>query len=379
MVCRRCLSIDIVAFIIVTNIQFLSQRAMSDDEKYMRRALQLAVHGRDFTTPNPMVGAVIVAYGRIIGEGWHRRYGEAHAEVNAVRSVAELDRRLLPQATIYVTLEPCSHYGKTPPCAKLLIDTDFRRVVVGTLDPFPEVAGKGVAMLREAGIEVTVGVLEEKCKLLNSRFIWAHTHSEPFVLLKWAQTADGFIAKPDGTPLQISTELTSVMMHRERAAIDAIIVGAATAVADNPSLTVRHWPARRQPLRVLVAPHTALPTALKLLSDGLPTLIYTLRSNIPSSTPTAVEWAEIEPHDAADALPSVLRDLHRRGISSVMVEGGAATLRSLIDGGLWQEARIETSPTLAGTGIAAPRLHNIASTKTATIDGNSISTVTNKD
>lgn len=344
---------------------------MTDDEKYMRRALELAAHGRGFTSPNPMVGAVVVAEGRIIGEGWHRRCGEGHAEVNAIASIAEPDRRLLPSATIYVTLEPCSHYGKTPPCAKLLIGSGVRRAVVATLDPFPEVSGRGVAMLREAGIEVTVGVLEEECRRLNRRFLWAHTHAEPFVMLKWAQTADGFIAAEGGTPLRISTPLTAVLMHRERAAVDAIIVGAGTAVADDPSLTVRLWPARRQPLRVVLAPHTALPSSLKLLSDGCRSLIYTAKTLIPASAAPEVEWVAIDDR-ADDLLPQVLADLHRRGITSVMIEGGAATLGAALAAGLWQEARVEQSPVAVGTGIAAPAF-TAEPRSAATIDGNVIS------
>ena len=206
------------------------------DEKYMRRALQLARLGAGHTSPNPMVGAVIVGPdGTIIGEGWHRKCGEGHAEVNAVASVANAS--LLKDSTIYVTLEPCSHYGKTPPCARLIIERGIPRVVVGTLDPFPEVSGRGVKMLREAGVEVVVGVLEKECRELNSRFMTAHTTGRPWIQLKWAQTADGFIALPPDAgenPLHMSTPVTMCLMHRQRSLCDAIVVGAATARIDNP-------------------------------------------------------------------------------------------------------------------------------------------------
>ncbi|MGN1246464.1 MAG: bifunctional diaminohydroxyphosphoribosylaminopyrimidine deaminase/5-amino-6-(5-phosphoribosylamino)uracil reductase RibD [Muribaculaceae bacterium] len=318
---------------------------LTDDERYMRRALQLAALGEGNVSPNPMVGAVIVADGRIIGEGYHRCYGEGHAEVNAVASVT--DRSLLRGATIYVTLEPCSHYGKTPPCAKLLIDCGFGRVVVGVRDPFAKVSGRGIAMLRDAGIEVTEGVLEAECRHINRRFITAHSLGRPWVLLKWAQSSDGFIDAPRclapdeagqstaatvGEPVKFSTPITAVWMHRERAGVDAILVGANTVALDNPSLTVRGWSVRRQPLRVVLAGHSPVPPDAKLLTDGLPTLIY------------------------SSDLHTVLADLYHRGITSLMVEGGAAVLQSFIDARLYDEVRIETAPITLGSGIKAPTL-----------------------
>ena len=218
-------------------------------EYYMRRAIELARKGAGFVSPNPMVGAVIVAPGgRIIGEGWHRRYGGPHAEVNAVASVKAEDDMLLPESTIYVSLEPCSHYGKTPPCSKLLIEKRFRRVVIGMRDPFKEVSGRGIVMLREAGIEVIENVLEKECRHLNRRFITAHTLHRPYIQLKWAQSADGYIAainaQGEGIPVKLSDPLTSVEMHRERAMADAILAGTNTIISDNPSLTTRLWPGK---------------------------------------------------------------------------------------------------------------------------------------
>lgn len=335
------------------------------DEKYMRRALQLARLGAGHTSPNPMVGAVIVGPdGSIVGEGWHRKCGEGHAEVNAVASVA--DPNLLRDSTIYVTLEPCSHYGKTPPCARLLIDRGIPRVVVGTLDPFVKVAGRGVAMLREAGIEVIVGVLEQECRDLNRRFMTAHTTGRPWVQLKWAQTADGFIALPPDAgenPLHMSTPVTMRLMHRQRALCDAIVVGAATARIDNPSLTTRQWPGR-SPLRVVLSSSLSIPDNLNLLTDGLPTIVY---NAVKDETRGAVQYVKM---DTSSPL-SWLEDLYRRGITSVMVEGGTRVLQGLIGAGVWDEARIEVSPRRVGQGVCAPQLDGIQVAQYH-LDGNTI-------
>lgn len=318
------------------------------EEKYMRRALQLARLGAGHTSPNPMVGAVIVGPdGEIIGEGWHRKCGEAHAEVNAVASVT--DANLLKDSTLYVTLEPCSHYGKTPPCANLIIERGIPRVVVGCLDPFVKVAGRGVKMLQEAGVEVITGVLEQECRDLNRRFMTAHTLGRPWVQLKWAQTADGYIALPPEAgenPLHMSTPVTMRLMHRQRALCDAIVVGANTARIDNPSLTTRQWPGR-SPLRVVLSHDLSIPDNLNLLSDGLPTIVY---DSVKSETVGAVEYVQM---DTSSPL-TWLEDLYRRGVTSVMVEGGTRVLQGLIDAGVWDEARIEVSPRRVGQGVVAP-------------------------
>ena len=323
---------------------------MLTDEKYMHRALQLAALGAGHTSPNPMVGAVIVGPdGAIIGEGWHHQFGQAHAEVNAVACVRDLN--LLKKSTIYVTLEPCSHYGKTPPCASLLIERGIPRVVVGTLDPFVEVAGRGVRLLQEAGIEVVVGVLEEQCRQLNRRFMTAHITGLPWVQLKWAQTADGFIALPPDAgenPLHMSTPVTMRWMHRERSLCDAIVVGAATVRIDNPSLTTRYWPGK-SPIRVILSRDLSLSDNLKVLSDGLPTIVY---NGVKNAVKGAVEYVKID-----TVSPQFwLQDLYRRGITSVMVEGGSQVLQWLIDAGTWDEARIEVSPRRVGKGVVAPHI-----------------------
>lgn len=340
------------------------------DEKYMRRALQLARQGAFHTSPNPMVGAVIVAPdGTIIGEGWHRKCGEGHAEVNAVASVKE--DGLLKDSTIYVTLEPCSHYGKTPPCANLIIERGIPRVVVGCLDPYVEVSGRGVAMLRAAGVEVITGVLEQECRELNRRFLTAHTAGRPWVQLKWAHTADGFIAvapEQGENPLRMSTPVTMRLMHRQRALCDAIVVGANTANIDNPSLTTRFWPGK-SPLRVVLSRDLSLADNLNLLTDGLPTIVY---NNVKDEVKGVVEWVKMDTRDAL----SWLRDLYRRGVTSVMVEGGAQVLNRLIADGQWDEARVETSPRRVGQGVAAPAIEGRLACRHL-VDGNTITHLLN--
>lgn len=294
---------------------------MEVDELYMRRALCLAGNGLLDASPNPMVGAVLVdPSGKIIGEGWHRRCGEGHAEVNAVASVA--DTSLLRNATMYVTLEPCSHYGKTPPCASLIIEKGIPRVVIGCLDPFEKVAGRGVRMLKDAGVEVVTGCLEKECLELNEKFVASHRRKRPFVTLKWAESADGYI---DG---KISTPLTSMLTHRLRATHDAILVGSGTVLADNPRLDTRLY-AGHSPLRVILDRRGRVMDAV----DGT-TIIYREFSS----------------------LNDVLEDLYKRGITSVLVEGGAELHRSFIDSGLWDAMRIERGCKNINGKVKAPCL-----------------------
>lgn len=341
---------------------------MEIDEKYMRRALQLAAQGAGHASPNPMVGAVIVHNGRIIGEGFHRCCGQGHAEVNAVASVSEADRRLLPESTIYVTLEPCSHYGKTPPCAKLLVDVGLRRVAVGTLDPFEKVRGRGVEMLLRAGAEVEVGVLEDECWQLNRRFFAAHVNRRPWVQLKWAQTADGFIGLPQGSaerPLHISTPVTLALMHRERAMADAIVVGARTAMADDPSLTTRLWPGT-SPLRVVLDRRLSVVAAgCRLLADGLPTIVYNGLKDAHEGSVTYVKLDTSRP----DAW---LADLYARGVTSVMVEGGRQILDQMLAAGAWNEVRLELGTRVVGQGVEAPAFSPVHGCSVASADGNLI-------
>lgn len=341
---------------------------MTTDEKYMRRALQLARLGRGSVHTNPMVGAVIVHNGRIIGEGFHRRYGEGHAEVNAVASVSAADAALLRESTIYVTLEPCSHYGKTPPCSKLIIDKGIRRIVVGSLDPFPEVSGRGIRMLREAGREVVTGVLEKECLELNRQFMTAHTRKRPYILLKWAQSAHGFIDRlrtADEQPQQFSTPLTAALVHQLRSEYNAIMVGSATVRLDNPSLTVRLWHGNN-PLRVVLSRDGNLGDC-RLLNDGMRTVVFTAApaANFPESTNVIPLEHPEEP------LPEIVGKLYSQmKINSLMVEGGSRLLTEFLKAGLWDEIRIEQSPVRLKEGIPAPSVPLPDCVET--IDGNTI-------
>ena len=315
----------------------------------MQRCIQLAQFGEAGAPPNPLVGAVIVCRGRIIGEGYHRRCGGPHAEVNAIRSVS--DQSLLRQSTLYVSLEPCAHYGKTPPCADLIIEKGIPRVVVGCIDPFAKVCGLGIRKLREAGVEVAVGALEDECRRLNRRFFTFHEKQRPWVTLKWAQSRDGFIdrlRRDDEASAQLSTPFTQMLVHRLRARSQAILVGTQTALRDNPSLTNRLWPGG-QPLRLVIDRHGILPPTLRLFDDSAPTHVY----------PTG-------------DLTEILSDLHQRGIQSLLVEGGARLLRSFLEQGLWDEARVETAAISLGQGVRAPEIPLSLMTREEVVDGHKI-------
>lgn len=320
----------------------------TEDEKYMRRCIELAQNGLCNTAPNPMVGAVIVCDGRIIGEGYHVRCGEAHAEVNAVRSVT--NPALLKRSTIYVSLEPCAHYGKTPPCADMLVEKGIPRIVIGCQDPFARVAGRGIQKLRDAGRDVTVGVLEAECRHLIRRFITFHTRRRPYITLKWAQSADGFIdlCRTDGSPVVLSNPLTAMLVHKLRAEHSAILVGTRTALLDNPSLNVRHWYGR-SPVRVVLDRTLSLPHSLHLFDGNAPTLVFSAAQGQPLP---GVEY--IVADYSRDILPQLLTALYERGLQSLLVEGGSHLLQSFIDAGLWDEMSVEISPIQLHSGIEAP-------------------------
>ncbi|WP_019989712.1 bifunctional diaminohydroxyphosphoribosylaminopyrimidine deaminase/5-amino-6-(5-phosphoribosylamino)uracil reductase RibD [Rudanella lutea] len=321
-------------------------------ELYMTRALELATLGRGFVSPNPMVGCVLVyddrTGPRIIGEGWHQRYGGPHAEVNAIRSVRPEDEHLLPQATAYVTLEPCSHYGKTPPCADLLVEKRVGRVVVCNDDPNPLVAGRGLNRLREAGITVETGVLAERGRELNRRFFTQMEQQRPYILLKWAETSDGFIGGPGGQPVSISGPLAQRLVHRWRAEEPAIMVGTNTARNDNPRLNVRLWQGPN-PTRIVIDKMGTLPQSLHVFDGAQPTLCYTY-TGAPADTPAT--FVTLSP--GKDFLSQLLPDLHSRHIQSVLVEGGVALLSSFIQANLWDEMRVFRSPRMLGAGVPAP-------------------------
>ena len=279
-----------------------------EDEKYMRRCLQLAANGKNNAKPNPMVGAVIVCDGRIIGEGYHVRCGEGHAEVNAFKSVKDEDGRLLTKSTMYVSLEPCSHYGRTPPCADLIVSKKVRRVVIGCIDPFAKVQGRGIQKLRDAGIEVTVGVLENECLELNKRFVTYNTHHRPYVILKWAQSANGFL-DDNFKAASFSTLFTQMLVHKLRAESDAILVGRISDERDHPQLNVREW-SGRNPRRIV------------------------LDRNHPFSPDVDFD---------SPMLPQLMQYLYDKGIQSLLVEGGAYTHNTFIESGMWDEIRVEKS------------------------------------
>lgn len=325
---------------------------MNYELKYMQRCLQLAQYGNGYVAPNPMVGAVLVCDDEIIGEGFHHRFGEPHAEPNAISSVKNPD--LLKQSTLYVNLEPCSHYGQTPPCADLIVKSNIPRVVIGTLDPNPKVAGRGVEILRKAGIEVTVGVLIEECRELNKRFFIFQEQKRPYVLLKWAQTQDGFIdrKRDDATepPLQISNAITKQLTHRMRSENQAIMVGANTVLLDNPTLTVRNW-SGKSPIRIAIDRLARIPANYNLLDGSVPTIVFT---EIEKPNRTHVEFIKID--FETDKLRNILQKIYERNIHSVMVEGGAQILTGFIQSGLWDEANVEVSLQQIGDGVAAPVL-----------------------
>jgi len=306
-----------------------------DDTAYMRRALRLALNGKNFASPNPMVGAVIVApSGRVIGEGWHRICGSAHAEVNAIASVSEADRGVLTESTMYVTLEPCSHYGKTPPCAKLLVDNALKRVVAATSDPFPKVSGRGISMLRDAGIEVEVGVLAEEAVALNRRFFTAHKLRRPFVVLKWARSADGFMDhlrnEANTAPCRFSTPLTTLSTMKLRSQCDAVLTTASTVMADDCRLTVRGWHGHT-PVAVLLDRHSMIPANARIFN----------RKDARGDTVDTIVFRSAEECELHRML-SVLYAEH--GITSVLVEAGPRMLSAFINSGLWDVAREEIAP-----------------------------------
>lgn len=311
-----------------------------NDEKFMRRCLQLARNGRENAKPNPMVGAVIVYDGRIIGEGYHVRCGEGHAEVNAFKSVREEDSKLLSKSTMYVSLEPCSHYGRTPPCADLIISKGVRRVVVGCIDPFAKVQGRGIQKLRDAGIEVTVGVLEKECLALNSQFITYNTHHRPYVILKWAQSVNGFI-DDDFKATAFSTPFTKMMVHKLRSECDAILVGRINDERDHPQLNVREW-SGKNPMRIV------------------------LDRNHPFAP--GIDFTQ-------PVIPQLMDYLYQKGVQSLLVEGGAYTHQTFIDSDVWDEIRVETAPLSIGKGTRAPQLPlNITEVDEQCYDGNHIIT-----
>lgn len=322
----------------------------------MHRCLQLARKGLGHVSPNPMVGAVIVYRGEIIGEGYHRQYGEAHAEVNAIASVKYKTK--LPESTIYVSLEPCSHHGKTPPCVDLIIQHKISRVVIAMLDPFPAVSGRGVAKLRKAGITVETGILENEAVALNKAFITLHTKHRPYICLKWAQSKDGFIARKDNegktVMTAISNPFTQLLVHKKRAQTDAIMIGTNTALVDNPKLTTRLW-SGKNPVRIVLDRDGRIPRNSHLLDHTVKTIVFTEQFD-GEMKEDKIAYIPVEFDN--NLLKNVFRLLGERNITSVMVEGGSYLLQSIIGEDLWDEAYVEVADIELFNGLKAPHIKN---------------------
>ena len=326
---------------------------MSIDEKYMWRTLQLAKKGLGFTKNNPLVGSVIVHNGIIIGEGYHRKIGEEHAEVNAINSVK--DQSLLKKSTLYVSLEPCSHHGKTPPCAALIVSKGIPRVVIAVKDPNDKVSGKGIEMLIDAGVDVTVGVLEQEAKELNESFFVNQTKRRPFVTLKWAQTQDGFIDyERDGQelpPLKLSNSVTQCVVHKLRSQSMGIMVGTNTALKDNPTLNTRNW-FGDNPIRIVLDRTGKLPADSNLFNDFAPTVVFTELGSYPVANNATIIEIDFE----EDVVEQVLDELYEMNIATLFVEGGSKLISSFVEKGAWDQAYVEIANIQIGNGVRAPQV-----------------------
>jgi diaminohydroxyphosphoribosylaminopyrimidine deaminase/5-amino-6-(5-phosphoribosylamino)uracil reductase len=326
---------------------------MSTNEIYINRCIELAKLGAGSASPNPMVGSVIVCNDEVIGEGYHKKHGEAHAEVNAINSVKNTE--LLEKSTIYVSLEPCAHFGLTPPCSDLIIQKKIPRVVIGTIDPFAKVAGKGIEKLGKAGIEVIVGVLEKECQELNKRFFTFHEEKRPYIILKWAQTLDGFIdvertEKEFGEPTWITGKKALHRVHEIRAIEDAILVGTNTALKDNPSLTVRHCEGRN-PVRIVLDNQLRLPERLNLLDGSTKTIVF---NSLENKYLNNTSYVKIDFNK--EIIEQILKELYQRNILSLIIEGGKRVLRSFISENLWDEAHLFIGNKYFYNGIRSPQI-----------------------
>ena len=327
---------------------------MFSDEQYMSRCIQLAKLGAGNVAPNPMVGAVLVYENKIIGEGFHQKFGEPHAEVNCINNVNEEDKSLIEKSTIYVSLEPCAHHGKTPPCADLIIKNKIQKVVIGCQDIYKEVSGKGIEKLRNAGIEVITGILENECKDLNKRFFTFHQKQRPYIILKWAQSVNGKIGSVNGERIFISNDYTNRLVHKWRSEEAAILVGTNTVLKDDPSLTTRLWKGKN-PVRIVIDKELKILSSSKIFDQQAKTIIFNLSRN---STEKNIQFVKL---NQASFLEEMLHSLFENNIQSILVEGGAKTLQSFIDDGLWDEVRlIKNEKMIIENGIAAPGMKNFS-------------------
>lgn len=323
-------------------------------EQYIRRCLELAQLGKGYVSPNPMVGAVLVHNGRIIGEGWHKEYGKAHAEVNCIESVADIDKQLIPESMMYVSLEPCAHHGKTPPCAERLVKERVKEVIVCNPDPFEKVGGRGMQILHDNNIATTTGILDKEGRWLNRRFFCVQEHKRPYIILKWAQSANGIFAPYGNRRYQISNVYSSSIVHKWRTEEDAIIVGTNTALADDPQLTSRLWEGKN-PLRIVIDRSLILPTNLKLFKRETDTWVVNDKKDEQGDNLQYIKL-EFDEH----LLENILQRLYDAKVQSLIVEGGAKLLHTFIAKGLWDEARVITGDKVIEHGIAAPVLTNTA-------------------
>ncbi len=343
-------------------LQFLN---MHTAEKYISRCLELAKNGLGNVAPNPLVGCVIVHNDEIIAEGYHKEYGGPHAEVNAINSVK--DKSLLTESTLYVNLEPCSHHGKTPPCADLIIENKIPKVVIGIKDPFVEVAGKGIEKLKNAGIEVEIDILIDKCQNLNKRFFTFHQKKRPYIILKWAETLDGFIDLPrekceSPNVNWITDTKLKALVHKWRSEEPAIMVGSNTAINDNPKLNVREWTGKN-PLRILLDPELETPTDFNIFDNSTPALIFTTKE---TESKENIEFVML--NKDTDYLNQVIETLYKKQIQSVIIEGGKMLLESFIKSGLWDEVRVFVGNKIFTKGLKAPNLNLEAVSKTNLLD-----------
>ena len=340
----------------------------------MQRCLQLAQLGAGSVMPNPMVGAVLVHNHMIIGEGYHQQYGQAHAEVNCINNVKEADRHLINQSTLYVSLEPCNHFGKTPPCTDLISKHQIPEVVIACTDPFEKVNGSGIKKLQAAGIKVIEGILKEEAAELNKRFFTFHKKQRPYIILKWAQSSNLKIANENFEAIKISNEITNRLVHKWRSEEAAILVGTNTALHDNPALTTRLWPGKN-PVRIVIDRQLKLPAHLQLFDGSTATIVINTIKQAESTNTFFYKIAEEE-----NLLTALMNLLYHQQLSSLIVEGGALLLQSFIDAGLWEEARIITNNELIiDNGIQSPVLKNNKLITTEHLLSDSIQVYTNKN
>lgn len=337
---------------------------MKIHEKYIKRCIELAKNGLGTTSPNPLVGSVIVYENQIIGEGWHKKSGEPHAEVNAVNSVK--DKSLLSKSTIYVSLEPCSHFGKTPPCCDLIIEHDIPNVVIGTVDPNEKVAGKGIKKLIEAGKNVTVDILEEQCNELNKRFFTFHQKQRPYIILKWAESADGFIAPEQRTeqkPVWITNQYSRQLVHKWRSEEHAILVGTQTVIDDNPTLNVRDWTGNN-PIRIVLDRKNRIPKESNIINDDAKTIVISQEHNTSETDHILFETIDFKENSATE----IVKTLYKHNIQSVIVEGGRQTLEMFINANLWDEARVFKGNVHLKNGTKAPSFNFEYNNKSKILD-----------